>query len=66
MTEYTSSKYVSTTVFINLFSFTQCPSHTNIYINISIYLYINFLKFFPIIFFRWKTLFRSCYYSKRV
>ena len=38
MTEYTSSKYVSTTVFINLFSFTQCPCHTNVYINISIYL----------------------------
>ena len=29
MTEYTSSKSVLTTVFINLFSLTQCPSYSN-------------------------------------
>ena len=29
MTEYTSSKNVSTTVFFNIFSFTQCPSYSN-------------------------------------
>ena len=29
MTEYTSSKNVSTTVFINFFSLTQCPSYSN-------------------------------------
>ena len=29
MTEYTSSKNVSTTVSFNLFSLTQCPSYSN-------------------------------------
>ena len=34
MTEYTSSKNVSITVFFNLFSITQCPSYIYIYIYI--------------------------------
>ena len=38
MTEYTSSKSVSTTVFINLFSLTKCPSYSD---KIKCFLYYN-------------------------
>ena len=44
MTKYTLSKNVSTTVFINLFSFTQYPSiYVHMHIHIYIYIYIYFI-----------------------
>ena len=49
MTEYTSSKSVLTTVFINLFSLTQCPSYIDRYIDryryTDMYIYMYYIYY---------------------